>query len=124
MKLAEKLFKMLENNVSTSRYIDVSNSLNALSELVGFIGNKDLSNRLESSADKIHKMAMQHSIDKKQFDQAMKEINLQELFKEVQKEFKTYDDSGKGIRLGRRQVSLKDALINFTQAAQKAKKEE
>jgi hypothetical protein len=120
MKLAQKIINIVENKKSMVDFFELSKSVYAMSLLVDVIGNKKMSKEMQGLADEIEAFSKK-SVDEKQFKQALDSFELQDLFKQLQTVFKEYEDSGKKLKQGRKEVSLKDALLNFTQKAQKVK---
>jgi phage-related protein len=127
MKLAQDIIEKLSEQselVSTVRYFDVSKSLYALSNIVKAIGDDSFSSELEQKSDALNNIATKSSMLKTQFDKEMSDIGLPELFKKLQTVLSNYESSGGALKLGRKSVNIKDALLNFVKVSQRAKKEE
>ena len=124
MKLAEKLLNLFEKEISTVRYIDVSQSLYALSKIVKAIGDDKFANELENKSDYLYDVAQTIKLPKDRFDKEMSKVDLQGTFKKLQKTLGDYEKEGKGLKLGRKELDLRAALTKFVNVSQKAKKEE
>lgn len=122
MKLTEKLHSMLEEN--TARYFDVSKSLYALSQIVKAMNDSKLADELEDKSDKLEELSKKFKVEKSELESTLKQVDLQGTFNKLQKVFKNYEDSGRKIKLGRKEINLQDALLHFVEVSKKAKKEE
>lgn len=112
------------NDFNVVQFTDVANSLNALSQIAKAIGDDKLSKKLSIAADEIEKLLKHpYLVPKDDFYAILKKLDINKLLVEVKGSFKAYDDSGKVVKYGRKEVSLPDAIANFQTVFSKAIKD-
>ncbi len=113
-----------EEKFNTARLTNLANSLNALADLLKVMGENNLSIKVGKSASSIESLLKNsYQASKDQVYKVFKDADFNNMLNEIKDAFKSYEGRGMKVKFGRKDVSLPDAIRNFTNVFQGAIKD-